>query len=246
MNWIYAAAAVLGLFTLTGNKRRRKRRPVSVPAPTNEKHAQLRALLELAFPGDWDRIAYYEVTAGRETGGSFDETLGRGSLDALWPPGTRVPYPDPSDTEAARTAFERNLGTYGDCPWGEARYAPGSLGVFQMFPANALYSLRKTEARCADPWLTAETPAAIAFTRDYESRLTNRDAYKKSPIWLTLAVGHGNPSKMGDAKARARVRENLKKWSRELGWGTSWINRRPQALPDESTVDLARRLGSAI
>lgn len=218
--------------------------PSDMPPTTNEGHALLRSILEQAFPGDLDRIAYYEVTAARETGGTFNWRLGRGYSkdEGDWPADAQV-NTDVSDGNSAYAAYDRNRDLYADCPWPEARYYAGSYGWFQMFPANALYAFRNTAGRCTDPWKVRDPALSVALARGYEARLKNRAAYKNSPIWLTIAVGWGLPSAMANPTRRANVRETLVKWSNALGWPTSWIDRMPTES-DEHPYDLARRLGA--
>ncbi len=134
------------------------------------------------------------------------------------------------DAGAARAAWNRNAEHYEGCANPE-RYQDGSLGLYQMLPANALKPLWDTPLVCIDPVEALCDPMiSTILAVDYARRVMRWSNWGRSPkTWAALRHGWRSPG-LTDADRPdidARMRAQLKR----IGIPESFMQEKVTPLP---------------
>ena len=181
---------------------------------------------------EWQRFLL--ATARGESGFTSNVVLGNPSLYPRGStPSAMTEELGPSEANAARLAYERaiNVGRLHGCPWPASAYVWGSGGWLGMLPANAWMAYQTTSLQCRHPWYLLHPGDHVVTGLEFGRRLTGWSTFKAAPTWLTLRVGWGNPSAMGDPKARERIAAKFGKHLDALGLNAKWMNGKVTSLP---------------
>lgn len=218
--WVIGLATVLGASLLFGSQ-------PDVPVDSAGRDELLDLLDQSQAPGDWQ--TFFDATAHGESRWNSDVGLGDAALAPTW---ARM-NTSQSEARASCVAYDRHRdrGRFAASGYSRARYCFGSGGFFAMLPANAIAgAFRKTPLERLDPYAVFDPRIAVVMALDYARRLLGWSQFKQDPTWLTLRVGWSNPSLMGNADFRAKVRKRFAKSLRAIGVSPSWMDRRVSSM----------------
>lgn len=152
--------------------------------------------------------------AAGETQGTYTSNVVLGD-PALYPLGSKASPSTkkhgPNEAAAARAAFAAGAPALGlrECPWPESAWVWGSGGWWSQIPVYAFAAYRNTPLACRHPWYLLHPVDQFVCALAFASRLMQRDAFAGQPNWLSLRVGWGTPSMIGDPTRRASVRQRF-------------------------------------
>lgn len=187
-------------------------------------------------PEPW--IEWLAFTARGESG--WNNLVGLGLPD-MFPPGTKPNLKasasaQANEARAAKIAYERNADKFTSCGHPASAYQFGSGGWFGMLPANGLAKLSGTSLGCLPPSAVFDPAASLVMALLMARALTGWTGYKKTPTWLNLRVGWGNPSAMGNAAKLSERRERFEGHRADTGLPAGWLDRKPPSLPSFDPV----------
>jgi len=196
------------------------------------------------LPDDW--ITFLVAKAWVES--RWKPTASRGV-----PPG----FPDgfdwndaPWDQRAAEKSYTRQIerGHLKGSPWPRERYTAGSMGLWQLMPANGIITAFKgTKYELLDPWSHYMPGRGLAMAVAYNLGLMNWASYRERPTWATLYAGWSAPANMGrpESDKVAQALERFRKGLNAAGVSnaSAFMAKRPStAIPDP--VIILERVGN--
>lgn len=217
-----------------------------LPPPMEAGQELLRYLAEWAFLDEaW--IAFFEVTAWRESKFNNMRGLGKPSLFPDWAQPNVSASKKVQNTEAAAAvkAYTRN-DYLRDCPWPAQRYSFGSGGWFGLLPPNAVYAFKDTRYECIDPWSVFDPVPSLVMAIEYARRTMRRSGFKKKPTFLNLRVGWWSPANMGKQDKMNAVAQNFGDQLEELGVPAHFMHQEVTDLPPDMPADLLDALAEVI
>lgn len=184
--------------------------------PTPLADAVYAAVAAIGLPADWGPF----LVASAATESRLNPRLVRGvPLGA--PPGSEVRY-DPGEARSAARAYARRSESL---PWPAARYCAGSVGAWQMQPAN-------WAAHCGDkldPWLMADPAWQCWGALRYAVSCMRWSNFRAQPCWANLRVCARAPKRMGEAteiERQTNGRHRLGDQIVALGFSRKWVHKR--------------------
>lgn len=186
---------------------------------------------------------FFAFVAARESNGK--NLVGLGVPQGA-PPYIKLNH-GPAEAVAAKRAYDRNADDYASC-WPEAVYTWGSGGWFAILPGNGLRVFVDANLRCVHPWAVIDPAMGLVMGIGMARRLMDWGTFKANPTVLTLRVGWGDPSDMGNASVLAAKRPGYEKDAAEAGLPASFLDTVLDVKPPLTggAVALATALGADV
>jgi hypothetical protein len=157
------------------------------------------AAIAIGAPVPWQD--FFVLVASRES--KFHIAVGLGAK-------TNAPtwvemHHSAGEASAALKAYDNNANDLIGC-WPRAAYGFGSGGWYGMLPANALAAFESDATlRCLHPWTVFDPTISTIMAAWFARRLSRWKNWDGTVI--SLRVGWGNPSDMGDPAIRELKRD---------------------------------------
>lgn len=233
--WIGGALVgltVLGLGLAATDAQAMDAPPLEIPTATGLDGEHLLEELLNACDLDPQWTTFFAALSDSETSGTFTSNVCLGD-PSLYPsiakPSPMVEKYGTTEARAAVDAYARAVeaGRFANCPWPERDYVFGSGGWWSLIPSNAWAAYIGTDLICRHPHYVLhpvdQTICAIEMAR----RLMARSSFKANPNFLSLRVGWGRPTLMGDhtrrEETRVKFRDNVEGQGRSASWLDSTV-----------------------
>jgi len=184
---------------------------------------------------DWQD--FFVLVAYRESKGKNLVGLGH---DSGAPPYIHLNHGE-GEAVAAGRAYDRNADQYAGC-WPRSVYTWGSGGWFGILPANGLEVFDDTAWVCLHPWTVTDPAISLVMAIGMARRLMGWDSFDGTV--LSLRVGWGDPSSMGDADVLAAKRPAYAADAKAAGLSVTFLDRQLTKPPLADPAALALSLGA--